>query len=220
MTIQLSKITTKDLATLAMRIIKSSREGKYVLKLETPLLNVLEDVYKEYDLVYIKKTYSGKGDEVSAIHKDRCRIYSNMKTFLSGYTKIKTMPHYEEALKLSTIFNSFNSISRLSYASVTAQMSKIIEILETPENKSNLEKLNLKETFNSLKEVQNRFESIFSEQAESNAELRKTKSASIKRKDLEKALKGYLDYITLMKDIEGWGDIYVDLNEIIKSFKA
>ena len=32
MTIQLSKITTKDLATLAMRIIKSSREGKYVLK--------------------------------------------------------------------------------------------------------------------------------------------------------------------------------------------
>ena len=99
-------------------------------------------------------------------------------------------------------------------------MSKIIEILETPENKSNLEKLNLKETFNSLKEVQNRFESIFSEQAESNAELRKTKSASIKRKDLEKALKGYLDYITLMKDIEGWGDIYVDLNEIIKSFKA
>lgn len=81
MTIQLSKITTKDLATLAMRIIKSSREGKYVLKLETPLLNVLEDVYKEYDLVYIKKTYSGKGDEVSAIHKERCRIYSNMKNF-------------------------------------------------------------------------------------------------------------------------------------------
>ncbi|MDO4881395.1 MAG: DUF6261 family protein [Capnocytophaga sp.] len=219
MTIQLSKITTKDLATLAWRVIKSSREGKYILKLETPLLNVLEDVYKEYDLVYIKKTYSGKGDEVSAMHKERCRIYSNIKTFLSGYTKIKTMPNYEDALKLSSVFLSFASISRLSYASVTAQMRKVIEILETEENKISLQKLNLTETFQSLKEVQTQFEIIFSEQAESNAELRKTKSASVKRKDLEKALKAYLDYITLMKDIEGWGDIYVDLNEIIKSFK-
>lgn len=61
MNIALTKLNTKDLATLAQRIISNSQSGKYPVITNHPLVAALETSYTEYDKVYTKQVYSGKG---------------------------------------------------------------------------------------------------------------------------------------------------------------
>ncbi|GIM57535.1 hypothetical protein CAPN006_19270 [Capnocytophaga canimorsus] len=68
-----------------------------------------------------------------------------------------------------------------------------------------------------LKTKQEAFENLFAEQSEANAELRKTPSATTLRKDLEKALRSYLDFLTAMKSLPEWEDLYQDINELVKA---
>ncbi|CAD7800053.1 hypothetical protein CHRY9390_00575 [Chryseobacterium aquaeductus] len=65
MKIALTELKTKDLATLAQRIISISRSGKYPVIANHPLLGVLESSYADYDVVYAKQIYSRKGKDVA-----------------------------------------------------------------------------------------------------------------------------------------------------------
>ena len=61
MKITLTSLSTKNLATLAQRIINSSQTGNYTIVENHPLLLSLIASYQNYDTVYTKLTYSGKG---------------------------------------------------------------------------------------------------------------------------------------------------------------
>ena len=98
-------------------------------------------------------------------------------------------------------------------------MKKLIEELEKPETLTKLSTLNLETIFNQLKTAQTDFETIYAEQAEANADLRQLPSASAIRKNLEAALKNYLNLLTAMKNVENWKLIYADINEIVKAAK-
>ena len=60
MKITLTNLSTKNLATLAQRIINSSQSGNYTIVENHPLLLALTTSYATYDAVYTKLTYSGK----------------------------------------------------------------------------------------------------------------------------------------------------------------
>lgn len=107
----------------------------------------------------------------------------------------------------------------MSYATETAQLKKLIEALEKPENQQRITNLALTTAFEELRKKQTAFEVIFAEQAEANGELRQIASASSTRKELEKAVRAYLNLSTAMKDIPDWTKLYYDLNEIVKASK-
>jgi len=71
MKITLSKLSTKDLATLTQRIINVSESGTYTVITNHPLLSDLKLKYADYDAVYAKQIYSGKGNEVAQADKER-----------------------------------------------------------------------------------------------------------------------------------------------------
>lgn len=54
MKIALTELGTKDLATLAQRIISNAQSGKYPVIISHPLVTDLEASYAEYDKVYTK----------------------------------------------------------------------------------------------------------------------------------------------------------------------
>lgn len=220
MKITLQELTTRDLATLAQRIITTSESENYPFLINHPLLLVLKNSYSEYDTVYAKQTYSGKGAEVALADQERDMIFGNLKAFVNGYRKINSVPNYEYAEDLYQIFERFGlNIDGLSYSAETAQMVKLIEELDKPENLHKLAGLHLATAFNDLKTRQENFERLFSEQAQANANLRQTKSATSLRKHLEKTLKPYLNFVTTMKDTELWKDLYSELSELVKSAK-
>lgn len=95
----------------------------------------------------------------------------------------------------------------------------MIEALEKPENTLRITNLALETAFSELKKKQEVFEEIFAEQAEANADLRQVASASSTRKELEQALRQYLNLVTAMKDVPDWTKLYFDLNEIVKAAK-
>jgi hypothetical protein len=220
MKIALTKLSTKDLATLAQRIISNSQSGKYPVITNHPLLSVLQTSYTEYDNVYTKQIYSGKGKDVASLDHERDVAYGNMKAFLNGYRKLPSMANYQLAEDLYGVFKTFGlDLDRLSYSSQTAQMKKLIETIERPENMEKIANLSLNTAYNDMKSKQEAFEILFAEQAEANGELRQMKSASAIRKNLEKTLKSYINLVTVMKDVPGWEVFYADTNELVKAAK-
>lgn len=220
MKITLTKLSTKDLATLAQRSISNSQSGKYPVIAAHPLLASLENSYAQYHTVYTKQIYSGKGKDVAALDHERDMAYSNLKAFLNGYRKLPSAANRELAEELYMVFKTFGlDIDRLSYSSQTAQMKKLVEALEAPENKQKISALALDTALLEMKSKQEAFEELFAEQAAINANLRQMKSASAIRKDLESVLKSYFRLLTAMKDVAGWELLYNDINELVKAAK-
>ncbi len=220
MKIALTKLSTKDLATLAQRILGNIQSGKYPVITNHPLTATLQTSYTEYDLVYTKQVYSGKGKDVATADQERDLSYKNLKAFLNGYRKLPSAPNSQLAADLYGVFKTFGlNLDRLSYSSQTAQMKKLIETLETSENQQKLTLLSLNSAFTEMKTKHEAFETVFADQAESNADLRQMTSASAIRRDLEKNLKFYLNLLTAMKDITGWELLYSDTNELVKAAK-
>lgn len=220
MKISLVRLSTKDLATLAQRIISNIQSGKYPVISNHPLTANLQTSYNEYDLVYTKQIYSGKGQDVANADHERDVAYTNLKAFLNGYRKLQTAPNYQSAEDLYNVFKTFGlNLDRLSYSSQTAQMKKLIEELETPQNQQNISLLSLNPAFTEMKTKHEDFEAIFADQADANADLRNQSSASAIRKDLEKNLKAYLNLLTVMKEVQDWELLYTDTNELVKAAK-
>lgn len=218
MKITLTSLSTKNLATLAQRTINSSQAGNYTIVENHPLLLSLIASYQNYDTVYTKLTYSGKGKEVAIADKERDVAFSNMKAFLNGYRKLTSVANYQDAEALYKVFQMFGlDLDRLSYSAETAQLKKLIEELEKPDNTLRIINLSLVAAFDDLKTKHTDFEILFAEQAEANADLRQISSASSSRKELEQVLRSYLNLITAMKDVPDWSNLYHDLNEIVKA---
>lgn len=218
MKITLTSLSTKNLATLAQRTINSSQAGNYTIVENHPLLLSLIASYQNYDSVYTKLTYSGKGKEVATADKERDVAFSNMKAFLNGYRKLTSVANYQDAEALYKVFQMFGlDLDRLSYSAETAQLKKLIEELEKPDNTLRIINLSLVSAFDDLKTKHTDFEILFAEQAEANADLRQISSASSSRKELEQVLRSYLNLITAMKDVPDWSNLYHDLNEIVKA---
>ena len=218
MKVNLSKLSTKNLATLAQRTINSSQARNYTIVENHPLLLSLIASYQNYDTVYTKLTYSGKGKEVATADKERDVAFSNMKAFLNGYRKLTSVANYQDAEALYKVFQTFGlDLDRLSYSAETAQLKKLIEELEKPDNTLRIINLSLVAAFDDLKTKHTDFEILFAEQAEANADLRQISSASSSRKELEQVLRSYLNLITAMKDVPDWSNLYHDLNEIVKA---
>ncbi|WP_265429522.1 DUF6261 family protein [Chryseobacterium sp. YIM B08800] len=220
MKISLVRLSTKDLATLAQRIISNIQSGKYPVISNHPLTATLQTSYTEYDMVYTKQIYSGKGKDVATADHERDVAYTNLKAFLNGYRKLQTAPNYQSAADLYSVFKTFGlNLDRLSYSSQSAQMKKLIETLESQENQQKIAFLSLNPAFMEMKTKHEDFEALFADQAEANADLRQMTSASAIRKDLEKNLKTYLNLLTAMKDVPGWELLYNDTNELVKAAK-
>lgn len=220
MKITLSKLSTKDLATLSQRIINSSESGNFPVISDHPLLTDLKTMFADYDEVYTKQIYSGKGVNVAEADRERDNAFRVLKNFLNGYRKMTTLSNYQFAEDAFQIFRLYGiDVDKESYSRQTAQMKKLIEDLEKPENIQKLHALSLTTAFNDMKSKHEAFEIIFAEQAVANANLRLMKSATAIRRDLEKTIKSFLSLITAMKDIQDWKLLYADLNELVKAAK-
>ena len=100
MKISLVRLTTKNLATLALRVIEASKTGKTQLGQQHPMLMDLEEKYRAYDEVYTKQTFSGKGKSVAEADEARDKAFSSLKNFLWGYRQVSSVPNADQAGEL------------------------------------------------------------------------------------------------------------------------
>lgn len=217
MKITLMKLRSKELASLAQRVITASREGNYTIMENHELLLELERQYANYYKSYSKPTFSGKGKEVAKANAARDHILRKINAFLKGYKAMTFLPNHADAAALYKIFRmSELSTKVLNYAERTAQMKKLIKELEKIENSEKIASLKITEAFDELKSSQEHFETLYAEQAEANAKLRALPSATAIRHKLEDALRNYFGLLEAMKDLTEWQMIYAEINELVK----
>ena len=220
MKISLQRISTKDLATLAQRVIQISKNEKHQkTQQQNPLLADLEKKSQAYDEVYAKQVFSGKGKSVAEADEARDKALVSVKNFLWGYQQVSSAPHSDKAKEFELIKGLGTDLDRLSYSAESAQMKKLIEELEKTEYKAKLTALSLTTAFTELKTKQENFEQIYAEQVEANADLRKIPSATALRRELEKTLRAYLDFVNIMKVQKDWEGVYQEVNEIVKAVR-
>lgn len=217
----ISRLKTTTLSALAERLVSASKSGKYSLAItENPLLIALETEYKAYKDLVNKQVYSGKGKEVAEADEARDEAFKAIKAYLKAFTGLTLLPHYSDAVALYEVLkqNDLN-LDQKSYADQSVLLNKLISELDKPENKEKLNHLNLASAFADLKRKQEVFSDLISQQTEANTELRLTKSASAVRKDLERAIRDYLGFITAMKSLPDYQAPYTELNEVVKEIR-
>ncbi len=220
MKITLSKLNTKELATLTETTISISKNGKYKFVENNELLKNLEEFFGVYSNAYNKLSFSGKGKSVAEADKNRDKIYSNLRDYIKGYAGLEQLPHNAKAQTIYNLFKQYGTrLTRLNYAEETAQLRKFIEEMNKPENLSLLEDLGVKVVFESLKQAQEDFDVIYAEQIASNSELRNIPSASKSRAELEEYLRAYFTFVKVMQKNPDWKLLYNEINELVKSIK-
>lgn len=219
MKISLSNLNTKNLATLSLRVITVSEKPAYesIVK-DNPLLAILKEQYNVYETLYLKESYSGMGPEVAAADEKRDNPFRGSRSILEGYTLIDGFTYQADAKALYAVIEQVGvGLNRYSYSEETARMRKLIEEWDKAENVERIAHLNLTDIVAMMKTAQTEFETIFHAQAEANAALRETDSASSIRGTIEKALRNYFDMVSSMSALDVWKTLYSELNEIVKA---
>ncbi len=220
MKITLSKLSTKELATLTETTISISKSGKHKFVEKNELLKNLEEIFSVYSNSYTKLSFSGKGKSVAEADKNRDKIYSNLRDYIKGYAGLEQLPHNAKAQTIYALFKQYGTgLTKLNYAEETAQLRKFIEEMNKPENLSLLEDLGVKAVFELLQQAQEDFDVIYAEQIASNSELRNIPSASKTRAELEECLRAYFTFVKAMQKNSDWKLLYNEINELVKSIK-
>lgn len=218
MKINLSHLSTKDLATLTKRTLTISDEPEFAVVKNNPLLEAVRNMHGYYDAVYTKQTYSGKGDLLFDADDKRDAPFGGLKFILQGHARISSSPHLQDAKDIYAIIEKYGiDIDRYKYAEETALMKKMLEELDLPENVAKIERMQLTPVVTQIKEAQAGFETLFNEIAGENAGLRVMESASSLRKSLETALRNYLNLVKAMNQLPGWKELSAKLEEVLKA---
>lgn len=220
MKISVTNLKTTTLAGLVERLVAISKSGKYAEVENHPLLEIIETHYAQYKNLLGKASFSGKGGGVALANDERGKVFSGLKNYLRGCAGVPLLPNASLAKDLYDIFHQHGKdLGKKSYSDQTILLNRIIEELGKAENQEKLSKLKLEPTFNDLKAKQAAFEKLVSSQTQANAELRQTKSASEIRKDLEKSVRNYLNFIASMEALPEWLPLYSEVKEVVKEIR-
>ena len=218
MILSFTSLSTKDLATLGQRVITISDEPAFAVVRDNPLLAVVKTVYNEYDTLYTKKAFSGKGDLLIEADSKRDIPFGALKFILIGHAKVSSSPVQQDAKDIYASIEEFGiDMDRYKWAEETAQLKKLIEKLDEPENSIKIDRMQLRPIVDHMKEAHFSFERLFNEIASENAELHMMESASSFRRTLEAALRNYLSVVKAMKELQGWKELYAKLDEVVKA---
>lgn len=212
-----SKLSTKVLGNLSNRSLEviSPAYQSGVLQ-HNPIVEVLTAKNKDYQDVVIKQTYSGLGDPVAKADMLRDKLFRNLRRMLQGMAAFGHTSKSKAAEALLTVFEETGDINNLSYADENMVIRTLIKRLDEPENMGHLSTAVVKDEYEALRLAQEAFEKVSAEQTDANSALRQKMSASSARRELELALRNVFSLVSAMKDVAGWGDLYHDLDELLK----
>lgn len=212
------RLSTKDLATLAQRVISTSQKASYDMVANHPILLKLTATFTAYDKVYARNAYSGMGKDVAEFDRLRDMPFKGMREVLHGLVRVDGLSNQQDAIDLYNIFDQMGlDMDGYSYSSESAQMKKLVEALDAPANQTKIANVHLTEMYAMLKTNYAAFEEIYDTQNATNSDLRLQKSASAMRTELETDLRNYLNIVEAMSSVEGWNALNSELSGFLKA---
>lgn len=218
LTTSFTKLTTKGLNDLALRVLKAFLALKETILSGFPIVEELNTMYEKYNDVVIKNRSSKLGDYVREKDNFRDKMFRALRSSIKSLTHFSVTAKSEAAMRLMKIFDEVGNIQGLDYEEQNTVMTGLITRLETPESTADLATVNLTEEFEALKQSQLDFEEVSDLQSEGNALLQETPYASHIRAELEDVLRRALQLVSGMRGQKEkeWDTLYLRLEQFIK----
>jgi hypothetical protein len=218
MNVKLSRFPVSVLGAMASGTITISHKPVYTVVANHVLLQNVEKCYADFFAVFGKKAFSGMGEPVAEADIYRDEPFRAIKSILKGFGKVTGYVARQEAFDLLSIIDQLGGdFENLSYGDEDEKMDKLITEYDKSENQEKLARLNLTDLYITLKTRHTGFKALYFQQNDSNAALHSMSSATSLRKELAVALRNYLGLVTAMKQVDGWKELYAELNELGKS---
>ncbi|MDP4272522.1 MAG: hypothetical protein Q8909_20735, partial [Bacteroidota bacterium] len=109
MEITLTKLSTKNLATLTKRVISISDKSEYAIVQDNPLLAQLKTADNVYDAAYTKNTYSGLGPDVDTADHELDTIFRGIKQILLGNSHDAGSAVHQESVELYAVIEKYGT---------------------------------------------------------------------------------------------------------------
>ncbi len=216
LSIRFSTLSTKGLAALAESCIQLTEQNANKEVAKSPLFEKIKTSYNEYNNNLIKPSYSGMGDFIRQQDIVQDRYYAASRRLLLGFAAFEGSRRAKQAQKLLKIYDRHGSPLNLTYAQESILLQKLFETLNLPENKATIAELGIEEEMELFEQAHKDFYRVYLSQIDANSELRQQPTATSLRKDLESALRDFFAFISAMRKLSDWQDIYNDLNEVLK----
>lgn len=214
-----ARFSVTTLETVADRTIEISLLNANESIVDSPLFTALKAAHAAYKPLIRKQTFSGMGTDIAELDQQRDRSFSSLRRIVTGYSNYDS-PKGVAARGLLALFEQVGDISVANYADEDALLDNFKSRLEAPEARKQIETLGLKKEVEDLIDKHHAFKAAYMDQTDANSSLRQQASASSLRKDLENALRDFFFFVTAMRNVPPWSDIYADLTETVKSAKA
>ncbi|ADQ80891.1 hypothetical protein Palpr_2761 [Paludibacter propionicigenes WB4] len=213
----LTALNVDTLGQLGVRVSEIS--APYGFASGNPLLERVNTVKNVYVEVLDKNTYSGHGKLVRQADGVFDNRFLRMRDLLTSFIDIDGLAAHQDAVDLYAVFDTHGlDLYHMSYGDELIHADALIADLDKRENQGRIARLNLQEVYALLKEAYQVLKSLTNEQTTANAALRAMESSTSLRRNLEDALRSYLDYVDIMAQIDAnWKPMQLELIEAVKA---
>lgn len=154
----------------------------------------------------------GKSVEEADLKRDR--IYQSVKRLLQGMAGFSESARGKAAIALLKTFDECGTITDLSYGDENSVLEKLISLLGSDANKAHIATLAIEQEIGEMVKAQTDFKNVFLDQIGANADLHKLESATNILYKLENALHDYFAFVSAMRKVAPWNNLYDALNEL------
>lgn len=215
-----SKLTVRSLDNGAKLIIDVTRNNAQEEAKTHPLFAEVVTQHTVFSPLVPKDHYARMSDMLKALNREIVTDIRNLKKLVTGIAAI-----YSDTEKINaaqTILDAIKKGGKLYNQKTTdlnSRVTTIVTELAKPEGKAAFAVLELSEAGDALAGKKKRYDDASVEQLDKKSEISQTENATAARPRLESALKDYLAFVTAMRNVSGWEDLYADINQVVKRLK-
>ncbi len=213
----LSIYSTKGLDTIGRNVVYATRQNAQEAAKTHVLFLSVQSELSAYSPLVLKPTTTGMGkDEKTAMQLVQ-KNYKRLKKMVDAQAEFPDSEKGAAATALQSIFKRAGKLYAQKKGDFSSSVENLLTELQKTEPAAHIKLLGLTNETKELRLAKTQFDSVAGKRLDAKSDIRQTDSASSGCRKLEKALRNYLHFVTAMRDVDGWQDLYSDLNEVMKA---
>ncbi|WP_320051980.1 DUF6261 family protein [uncultured Acetobacteroides sp.] len=192
---RISKVPVASLGGVTDRVITTAKESKLPEVIADSAFTNLEEKSKRYTDGLSKRLHSKLTNDMVVIDKKRDSISRRMDEYVSSLLESPIEAMHVPARRVYDIIERYPNVESEAYADESKHLRKMIAELRDASLKDDITLLNLKPWIDALEAANEEFEAKIIERGNDLVAIHEVQSATTLRRDLEKALRDYFEFV-------------------------
>lgn len=195
----ITRIPVGSLSTVTSRIIDDVEKSSFQDAGKCEQFLKLKEASELYLISIQKRKNSSYSKDVIDKDNARDKVIISMKQNINSYITLGDSETKESAISIQNVLqNIATGIETMPYTEETSYIKKLITELKKPEYQKAVETLRFDYLIKLLEKANAEFEETFAIRTKDLIAINEVESATTQRKQLEKALRGFVEYINAM----------------------